>query len=135
MMSKLEKKVYRILTKNNIDFIQEKVFTDLRNGKYRFDFYIPYLPSGKIAIEVNGLQHYKYSKFFHKNRSEFTKAKERDRQKIGYCLAHNIKLYCIPYWDIDTIKKLDDLFRDKYLALTKYHNDEVWRLKILEDNA
>ena len=129
MMSKLEKKIYRILIKNNIDFIQEKVFTDLRNGKYRFDFYIPYLPSGRTVLEVNGAQHYKYSPFFHKNRSEFTKAQERDRRKISYCLAHKIKLYCIPYWDIDTIKTLDDLFRDKYLARTKYHNDNVWRLK------
>lgn len=111
---------------NKVKFVQEKVFTDLRNGKYRFDFYIA---SKKIAIEVNGMQHYKYSVFFHKNRSEFTKAKERDRRKISYCLAHDIKLYCIPYWDIDNIKKLDDIFNDEYLARTKFHNDEIWRKK------
>ena len=125
-MSKLEKVVYKILIRNNIDFVQEKVFKDLRNGLYRFDFYIP---ASKIALEINGTHHYKYLKFFYKNRSEFTKAQERDRRKISYCLAHKIKLYCIPYWDIDTIKTLDDLFRDKYLARTKYHNDNVWRLK------
>lgn len=131
--SKGEQKIIDILNKEKIKYEREKSFSDeKRISNYRFDFYIP---DRNCCIEFQGKQHMVYSPFFHKNRSEFTKAKERDRQKISYCLAHNIKLYCIPYWDIDTIKKLDDLFRDKYLALTKYHNDEVWRLKILEDNT
>ena len=126
MMSKLERVIYKILVKNDVNFVQEKVFKDLRNGLYRFDFYIP---SKKICIEINGAQHYQYNKLFHKKRSDFTKAQERDRRKISYCLAHKIKIYCIPYWEVENIRMLEDIFQDKFLAISKFHNDEVWRNK------
>lgn len=122
-MSNLEKIVYNLL-KSTYPFVQEKQFKDLRNGLYRFDFYIPSL---KIAIEVQGAQHYEYTKIFHKKRSDFTKAQERDRSKISYCLAHQIKLYCIPYWEAENLKTVDDLFQSKFLATSKFHNDEVFR--------
>ncbi len=124
MMSSFEKIVHSILLRNGVDFVQEKQFKDLRNGLYRFDFF---LPGANAAIEVNGQQHYIYTKNFHKKKSDFTKAQERDRQKIQYCLAHNIKLYIIPYWEADHLKSLKDLFQQKFLATDKFHNDIVWR--------
>lgn len=123
-MSSLEKVVYTLLRQANFYFIQEKTFQDLRGGLYRFDFFIP---SQKIAIEVQGAQHYAYTKIFHKKRSDFTKAQERDRVKIKYCLANEIKLYCIPYWEIESLRSINDLFLDKFLATSQFHNDNVWR--------
>ena len=123
-MSNLERVIFRILINSKVKFIQEKIFKDLRNGLYKFDFY---LPGCNMVIEVNGLQHYTYNKFFYKKRSDFTKAQERDRQKISYCLANNIKIYCIPYWEIDNIKKFEDITQKKFLATSKFHNDEVWK--------
>lgn len=38
-MSSFELKVARILTKNNINFIREKTFYDLKKGLLRFDFF------------------------------------------------------------------------------------------------
>lgn len=125
-MSLLEKRICQVLSKSNIDFIQEKCFKDLRNGLYRFDFYIP---SQRATIEVQGEQHYTYSKFFYKKRSEFTKAQERDRIKISYCLAHGLKMYCIPFWEVRGILTSQDIFQEKFLARSKFHNDEVWRLQ------
>lgn len=125
-MSLLEKRICQVLSKSNIDFIQEKCFKDLRNGLYRFDFYIP---SQRAVIEVQGEQHYTYSKFFYKKRSEFTKAQERDRIKISYCLAHGLKMYCIPFWEVRGILTSQDIFQEKFLARSKFHNDEVWRLQ------
>lgn len=124
-MSSLEKVVYTLLRQANFSFTQEKTFQDLRGGHYRFDFFIP---SKKIAIEVQGAQHYVYTKHFHKKRSDFTKAQERDRIKIRYCLANSIKLYCIPYWEIENLSSINDLFRDKFLATSQFHNDEAWRM-------
>jgi hypothetical protein len=46
------------------------------------DFFIP---SRKLIIEVNGKQHDEYTKFFHKNKLEFYKAKSRDRNKKDWC--------------------------------------------------
>ena len=125
-MSNLERVIYKILLKQKVKFVQEKVFKDLRNGLYRFDFYLPDL---NICIEVQGAQHYQFNKLFHKKRSDFTKAQERDRRKISYCLAHSIKLYCIPYWEIENIKEYKDIFKSEFLASSKFHNDTVWRAR------
>lgn len=129
-MSSIEKVIFKILNSEGLNFTQEKTFKDFRHGLYRFDFYIP---SKKIAIETNGVQHYKFTKPFHKKRSDFTKGQERDRRKIAYCLAKSIKLYCIPYWEIDNIKTFKDICNRKFLATTQYHNDIVWREKQKEN--
>ena len=70
-----------------------------------------------------------FSPFFHKSRSDFLKAQERDRIKITYCLSHGIKLYCIPYWELDNLSSVEDLFAQKFLAKSKFHNDIVFRTK------
>lgn len=124
MKSSLEHRVSLILISSHFSFLAEKTFKDLHNGLYRYDFY---LPSLNILIEVQGMQHYTYSKFFHKKRSDFTKAQERDRRKISYALSHKIPLYCIPFWEVDNLKDARDLFNPKFLARSKFHNDEVWR--------
>jgi hypothetical protein len=79
--------------------------------------------------EVQGEQHYIYNKKFYKNKSDFLKAQERDRRKISYALAHGIKIYCIPYWEIENISSVEDLFSQKFLAKSKFHNDIVYRTK------
>ena len=126
MMSALEKKVYNLLTEGHFYIEREKVFKDCYNGLYRYDFYLPEINS---VIEVNGIQHYTYNKKFHKNKTEFLKAQERDRRKISYALAHGMKIYCIPYWDIESLSTTDSLFAQKFLAKSKFHNDDVFRTK------
>lgn len=125
--SKGEQAIANILTKANIPFETEKSFTDEKKIQfYRFDFYIPSINS---CIEFQGIQHMEFSPFFYKNRSDFLKAQERDRIKISYCLSHGIKLYCIPYWELDNLSSVDDLFAQKFLAKSKFHNDDVFRIK------
>ena len=60
---------------------------------------------------------------FQKTRKDFLAQKERDRRKISYCLAHKIDLYIIPYWDINKIKSVKDLFRPMYKARSRWHCD------------
>lgn len=124
MASKFEEEVARLLTSARVPFEREKRFPDLKHGYLRFDFY---LPTVGVCLELQGAQHYTYTKIFHKKRSDFTKAQERDRVKISYCLSHNIKLYCVPYWEKDNLKTVDDLFSPKFLVKSKFHNDEVYR--------
>jgi len=125
-MSSYEKKVCGLLNEGHITFVREKLFKDCYNGLYHFDFYLPALNS---LIEVQGEQHYIFIKKFYKNKTEFLKAQERDRRKISYALAHGIKLYCIPYWELDNLHTVDDLFAQKFLAKSKFHNDDVFRTK------
>ena len=116
MTSSYESKVIRILRAGSIKFEREKTFKDLQQGRYRYDFYIP---GRNVLIEVDGEQHWKpvYG------RQALLKQKEHDRRKNTYALAHKISLYRIPFWEIDNIKKLNDLFQNKYLVKSKFHND------------
>ena len=126
-MSKGEEKILQILLKNNIQVIREKTFTDLKRGKYRFDFY---LPQFNICIEYDGPQHFQYIKYFYKKQKDFLAARERDRRKNSYCLSHNINLYRIPYFSIDTIKNFSDLFNEEFIVKSKWHNDMIIQRRI-----
>ena len=121
--SKGEEKIIQLLLKSPYNFEREKTFRDLKKGLYRFDFYIPSL---NTCIEYDGEQHFKQIKHFHQSRQDFLKAKERDRKKNSYCLAHKIKLLRIPFWEIDSINHYFNLFQNKFLVKTKYHNDNLW---------
>lgn len=118
-MSSYEEYILSILKKERIKFYREKTFTDCRGGKYRYDFYLPRPNGEQIIIEVDGQYH------FHPIRgdSNLRAQKERDRIKNSYCLAHKIKLYRIPYWEINNIKCFNDMLNSKFLVLSKWHND------------
>lgn len=121
-MSSYEERILAILKKHHIAFWREKRFSDLKKGKYRFDFY---LPDYNCCIEVHGEQHWHQVKHFHKTRLGFLAQKERDRRKISYCLSHNIKLYIIPYWEVKHLQRPADIFNDKFLVRTKWHCDMI----------
>lgn len=120
--SSLEEHIISVLKKEKIKFQREKSYPDLKSGYYRFDFY---LPEQNILCECDGIQHYKFSKKFHKSRQDFLKAQERDRRKNSYALAHQIPLYRIPYWEIDNINSFNDIIQDKFLVKSKWHLDKL----------
>jgi very-short-patch-repair endonuclease len=119
-MSKGEEHLIRILRAANIKFEREKTFSDLRGGKFRYDFYLPFY---NILIEVDGEQHFKQVKKFQKTRKDFLHQQENDRRKNSYALANRITLIRIPYWEIENIKNYSDLFQKKFIVTTKWHND------------
>jgi hypothetical protein len=51
----------------------------------------------KLAVEVNGSQHYKFNKRFHKTDKDLLKQQERDASKRAYCKKNGIFLLEIPY--------------------------------------
>ena len=120
-MSKLEAKVATLLKEANIKYEREKTYSDLKMGKFRYDFYLPDL---NTIIEVNGQQHY-YEVWG--GRAGLLKQQENDRKKITYALANKIIMYSIPYWEIDKLETSDDLFNKKFLTKDKWFNDKIWR--------
>ena len=120
-MSKLETTVAILLKENNIQYIREKTYEDLRGGKFRYDFYLPKL---NTIIEVNGQQHY-YEVWG--GRTGLLKQQENDRRKISYALANKITMFTIPYWEIQNLKNSKDLFQEKFLVKDKWFNDNIWR--------
>lgn len=65
------------------------------SGQAYIDFYLPDLD---IAIEYNGIQHYKYIPYFHKGGiADFKHQKDRDAYVREYCHNRKIKLIEISY--------------------------------------
>ena len=84
--SKLEEQTNILLKENNIKFEEQKHFNWL--GKQTLDFY---LPEYNIAIECQGIQHFKpVVRFGGKN--GFDKYFENDIKKYNLCKENNVKL-------------------------------------------
>jgi len=60
----------------------------------------------KLAVEYNGIQHYQFSNFFHKNKDAFSNQLYRDEIKRRLCKENGITLIEVPYTvSIDDIPK------------------------------
>ena len=73
------------------DFLRNPVTVDYN---LEIDCYNPEL---KLGVEYNGVQHYKFSKFFHKNFEAFRNQQYRDLIKRSLCKEHGINLIEVPY--------------------------------------
>lgn len=122
-MSSYEKHLEEIFRKEKIRFIREKTYSNLKHGKFRFDFYLPDVDGG-VIVECDGQQHF-YQVCVFQTRQDFLRQQEHDRQKNSYCLAHNIKLYRVPYWEVEHIQRASDIFIDQFLVKSKWHNDMI----------
>ena len=126
-MSKGENKIVDMLNAAGLKFEREKTFKDLKHGIFRFDFCV-FVDGARAIIEYNGEQHYQFVKKFYKTPNEWRKMQENDRRKISYCLANNIPIYVIPYWELDKIRTAADLFDERFLAKTRWKNDDDFRI-------
>jgi hypothetical protein len=108
--SKLESELASILDKQNVKYERQKRFRWL--GKQSLDLY---LPEHNIAIECQGIQHFKPVDFAGKGEKwankSFQEIKKRDDIKLKKCLNFNIKMIYV----IDN---------EEYLA-NEYHLDSV----------
>ena len=130
-LSKGAQKIAKILKENNYNFCLEKTYPDFRSYKnhnfpYRYDFCVN-VDGKEILIEYDSELHFKFIPCFHRIEQNFREAQERDRRKNSYCLANQIPLYRIPYWDLDKINSFSDICIDEYKVKNRYHNDYLWR--------
>ena len=102
--SKMESGIAEMLDNNLIKYTRQKTFKWLKYKKNLFlDFYIPYK---KIAIEVQGEQHFTSIKKFGGD-EDFLIRKKRDEIKKQLCEEHDIKLFYITKrnYNLDEIVK------------------------------
>lgn len=78
------------------DFLRNPV---TQNFNLELDCFNPEL---RLAIEANGIQHYKFTPYFHKNKDAFQNQQYRDELKRRMCKDNNINLIEVPY----TIKEI-----------------------------
>jgi hypothetical protein len=75
--------------------VLEEIPIQLRKSEYLvLDFY---LPLNKKCIEVHGEQHYKFTRFYHKDMMGFIRHKKRDQEKKEWCELNGIMYVELPY--------------------------------------
>lgn len=126
-LSKGAQKIVNILKATKVNFVIEYSFPNCKSLKGKplyFDIAIMgFFGAPTAIIEFDGEQHFKHIKHFAKEEKDYKRAQERDRIKNKYCIMNKIPLYRIPYWEIDNVNMLMDIFQDKYKVKSKYHND------------
>ena len=87
------------------------VFEEFRivGSRLSLDFYNA---NKKIAIEVQGAQHTKYIKYFHKNRYKFLDQLKRDQKKLDFCETNDIKLV--------------EIYTDDKVDLSFFENQDIY---------
>tara|TARA_Y100000592_G_C5298356_1_gene234262 strand:- start:203 stop:616 length:414 start_codon:yes stop_codon:yes gene_type:complete len=94
-------------------WVNKVVFEEFPMAGTRLSFDI-YNANDKIAIEVQGQQHTKYTPFFHgKYKINYIDQLRRDKQKLDFCELNSIKLVEVYY--NDTINK--ELFTKQGIVL------------------
>lgn len=117
--SHMENDIREILVDNNIEFEEQKHFKWL--GKKSLDFY---LPKNNIAIECQGIQHFKPIEYFGgKDGLEYSK--KRDIEKERLCISNNIKV--IYYSDLK-IQMPNNVLTDKNKLIEIVKNNNLFLL-------
>lgn len=81
---KVLNKKYKVMQEMCFDWFPHK----------RYDICVPEL---NIIIEYNGIQHYRWIKFFHKTKDEFYQYQQNDRNKIQMAQSYGYKVIVFSY--------------------------------------
>lgn len=68
------------------------------SGNLKLDFY---LPDFRLAVEVQGEQHYKQVGKFHANKQDFIAGRRRDADKRRWCELNNVRLVELRFDETD----------------------------------
>ena len=112
--SHMENLIRNLLSENKIEFDEQKRFSWL--GLQSLDFY---LPKQNIAIECQGIQHFKSHSFFTK-RDTFKLIKMRDEKKRNLCKNNGIDIIYFANYDFDFPYKVVKNENDLISLLKKY---------------
>lgn len=115
----LENKVKKILDENEIKYVQQKTFNWLRHiSSLKLDFY---LPDFNIAIECQGLQHFRPIDQFGGLES-FKETQKRDQIKKELCELNGIKVL---YYSDSKSRLPQNIIKDKDILLKEIYDKSV----------
>ena len=115
-----EEKIKKILKENNIFYVKEKTFNDLKGltGRpLRFDFYV----DNKYLIEFDGKQHFIEDSGYG---ADLINIQKRDKIKNEYCFKNNIPLIRIPYSFLNTLSIKDLLLNSSNFIVKEDEKNE-----------
>ena len=98
-------------TKARPDFLRNQVTSGSR-GDYNLELDC-FNPEMKLAVEYNGVQHYKFVPYFHRTKETFYNQKYRDEIKKYKCKENGIDLIEVPY----DVKNIENFIEDELQKL------------------
>jgi hypothetical protein len=69
----------------------------------------------RLAVEYNGIQHYKYTPVFHKKKGDLAYTRYKDRLKADMCRANGVRLVVVPYH----VKNIEEYLSGASLPLSR----------------
>lgn len=83
-----------------VPLAKTRVYYDSENNR-KFIEFDGFNQERRVAVEYNGIQHYRYVKLYHKSRHDFADQIRRDELKREFCKGSDILLIEVPYSERD----------------------------------
>lgn len=110
--SNWERIVFKFFTINDIEFMYQKKFEDLKNKQYLpYDFYVP---SIRTLVEINGLQHY-VPMSYRNGKEKFEEVQQVDKLKKEYAEKNKYGLLVIDTREYNNEEKIFKLLEGVFL--------------------
>jgi len=103
--------------KKEYPFLKMSLEFQIPKTRLRIDIFLPDI---SLAIEIQGIQHYEYSDFFHKNQLSFMESNIRDIEKKKTCKKMNIEILYIKYDCKNFLKKVSLKIREKISKMEEH---------------
>lgn len=123
LLNKGEDIVYEVLQEILESEVERNIRPDfLRNPESGKNLELDcYCEEYALAVEYNGVQHYKFPSVYHKTEEEFYNQVYRDRLKKKLCDEAGVYLISVPYW-VDIYDSQEEHLNDKNTFKNSFAN-------------
>lgn len=123
LLNKGEDIVYEVLQEILESEVERNIRPDfLRNPETGKNLELDcYCEEYALAVEYNGVQHYKFPSVYHKTEEEFYNQVYRDRLKKKLCDEAGVYLISVPYW-VDIYDSQEEHLNDKNTFKNSFAN-------------
>lgn len=129
-MERFTKELVQTITNKKFIKIRPNWLKNNEGNNLELDMYCEEL---KLAIEYNGIQHYEFKKFFHKNETNFQKRLADDKLKAQLCTNNKIDLIVVPYTVKDIKKYIVDELNKRSIQLNNLDKDIVIKNEMMQN--
>lgn len=128
-MERYTKELVQTITNKKFIKIRPDWLKNKEGNNLELDMYCEEL---KLAIEYNGIQHYKFSSYFYKDEASFQKRLDDDKLKAQLCTNNKIDLIVVPYTVKDVKKYIIDELTKRNIELTNLDKEIIVKSELLQ---
>ena len=129
-MERYTKELVQTITNKKFIKIRPNWLKNNEENNLELDMYCEEL---QLAIEYNGIQHYEFKKFFHKDETNFQKRLADDKLKAWLCVKNEIDLIIVPYNIKDIKKYIVDELNKRSIQLSNLDKDIIIKNEMMQN--